>query len=112
MKIGIIGMGKVGEAIAQGIRQSEGSKRFQIQGTTRSEESASQAFKRLGIKCHTDNNALVQASEILILSVKPHQAEKVLREVAPQIGPKHLLISVCAAIRTAYLSEWSGGKAA
>lgn len=111
MKIAIIGMGKMGEAVALGLRKS-GSNGFSVRGTTRSGESAKDAAKRLRIPCDTDNGKAVTSSKIVILSVKPHQAEKVLKEISGKLTSKHLLISICAAITTEQLHDWSGGKAA
>lgn len=114
MKIGIIGFGKMGDAIAQGLKQKRSGEavRFEIQGTTRSSENASEISKRLEIRCHTDNQKLVEASEVILLCVKPHQAEKVLESIAPSLKKSHLLISICASITTEQLRSWSGGKAA
>jgi len=112
MKIGIIGLGQMGEALTQGLKNSSDSKQFSIQATTRSKESAAEAKKTLGIDCHTDNAALVDSSEVLLLCVKPHQAKKVLEGISKKLTPKHLIISVCASVTTAQLEEWSGGKAA
>ena len=42
--------------------------------------------------------------------MKPHQAEKVVREIAPKLKKNHTLISICASITTQQLSEWSKGK--
>lgn len=111
MKIAIIGLGKMGEAVALGLRKS-GTSGISVRGTTRSSESAEDAAKRLGVPCDTDNARAVAASEIIILSVKPHQAEKVLKGLAGKVTSKHLLISICAAITTEQLHEWSGGMAA
>ena len=113
MKIGIIGFGKMGDAIAQGLKQKRSGEavRFEIQGTTRSSENASEISKRLEIRCHTDNQKLVEASEVILLCVKPHQAEKVLESIAPSLKKSHLLISICASITTEQLRSWSGGKA-
>ena len=97
MKIGIIGLGKMGEALEQGLKNSSHAKEFSIRGTKRSQES--------------ENAALVGASEIVLLCVKPHQAEKVLKQVAPNLTSKHLMISICASITTEQLAAWSGGKA-
>ncbi|MCM2323079.1 MAG: pyrroline-5-carboxylate reductase [Oligoflexia bacterium] len=111
MKLGIIGLGKMGEAIAAGLRRSEkGAKGWVLAGTTYSKASATEASKRLGIPCHTDNRKLVAESDILLLCVKPHQAESVLRAVAGQFRSDQLLVSICASITTAQLKEWSGGK--
>lgn len=110
--IGIIGLGKMGEAIAEGLKRSRDGKGYHFFATTRSEESARDAKSRLGISCTTDNGALVSESEVVLLCVKPHQAEKVLRPLAKEFTSKHLLVSICASITTAQLAEWSGGKAA
>ncbi|MDR3607983.1 MAG: pyrroline-5-carboxylate reductase [Oligoflexia bacterium] len=104
IKLGIIGMGKMGEAVAAGLR---GSKAYSVRGTTRSAESANEAKKKLGIDCGTDNLALAKESEVLLLCVKPHQAEKVLREISPALTNKKLLITICASLTTEQVSAWS-----
>lgn len=111
-KVGIIGLGKMGEAVVQGLKRSGESGNYKIRGTTRSEESAQEAAKRLGIDCGTDNDEIVKSSEVLLLCVKPHQAESVLKSVSKSLTSRHLLISICASITTKQLSEWSGGKTA
>ncbi|MFL5812972.1 MAG: pyrroline-5-carboxylate reductase [Bdellovibrionia bacterium] len=111
-KIGIMGLGKMGEAVVQGLKRTGHNRDYHIRGTTRSQESAKEASKRLGISCSTDNADLVKDSDILLLCVKPHQAESVLKSVATQITSKHLIISICASITSQQIHEWSGGKAA
>jgi len=106
--IAIIGMGKMGEAIAQGLMQSTGS-HYQICGTTRSEESAAEVRARFGIDCHTNNAKAMRAADLVILAVKPHQVEKILRD--NPLHEKQLLVSICAAVTTEQLSDWSGSKA-
>lgn len=112
MKIGVLGLGKMGEAIVQGLARSKNNHDFSVQATTRSKENAEEASRRLSIHCHTSNENLVASSEIIILCVKPHQAEKVLRSVSKQIKSSQLLVSICASITTAQLNIWSGDKAA
>jgi pyrroline-5-carboxylate reductase len=111
-KIAIVGLGKMGEAIAQGLMSGNLSGDYQISGTTRTEESAKEARSRLKIHCSTDNSEAFNEADIILLSVKPHQVEKILRANASRIHERQLLISICAAISTEQLSEWSGGKAA
>jgi len=105
MKIGIIGLGKMGEALVIGLRELDTP--LTIQGTTKTQESALDMGKKLKISCTMDNRTLAKESEILILSVKPHQAEKVLTEIAPVLTAKHLIISVCAGLPTDRIAEWS-----
>lgn len=108
-KIAIIGMGKMGEAIAQGLMQSALRSQYKIVGTTKSETSARDVSSRLKIECGTDNSAAINGAELVFLAVKPHQAEEILK--ANPLQKNQLLVSICAAITTEQLSEWSGGKA-
>lgn len=108
-KIAIIGMGKMGEAIAQGLMQSALRSQYKIVGTTKSEASARDVSSRLKIECGTDNSSAINGAELVFLAVKPHQAEEILR--TNPLQKNQLLVSICAAITTEQLSEWSGGKA-
>lgn len=108
----IIGMGKMGEAIAQGLMQSDLASRFTISGTTRTEESAEETRKKLKISCSTDNASALQSADLILLSVKPHQIEKILNENQKHFRSDQLLISICAAVTTEQLSSWSGSKPA
>jgi pyrroline-5-carboxylate reductase len=110
LSIGIVGMGKMGEAIVQGLKNSGHGAEFPTLGTTKSRESADDVSARVGIACGTDNLKLAEACDVLILCIKPHQVEKVLLEIAPKLAKKHLLISIAASITLKQLSEWSGGK--
>jgi pyrroline-5-carboxylate reductase len=109
--ISIIGMGKMGEAIALGLMESNLSSQYQVQGTTRSEESAQEVRKTLKIDCDTDNTSAIKRADIVLLAIKPHQVEAVLQQNQKNFHDGQLLISICAAITTEQISEWSGGKA-
>jgi pyrroline-5-carboxylate reductase len=111
-RLSIVGMGKMGEAIAQGLMHSDLGGTFEISGTTRTPESAKEVRDTLKINCTTDNSAAFENGEVIILAVKPHQVEKILRANADHLNSDKLIISICAAISTEQLSEWSGGKAA
>ncbi len=108
-KLAIIGMGKMGEAIAQGLMQSNLSTQYKIVGTTKSEDSASEVRSRLKIGCTTDNASAMKDADLIFLAVKPHQVEKILQ--ATPLQKNQLLISICAAVTTKQLSDWCGGLA-
>ncbi|MGK5082478.1 pyrroline-5-carboxylate reductase [Bdellovibrionota bacterium FG-1] len=111
MKIGIIGMGKMGEAVAQGLLKQR-IPGLSIRGSTRTPESAQGVVERLKVHCTTDSVQAVHDADVVLLCVKPHQAEKVAREIAPALTKGQLLLSICASITTEQLVQWSGGKAA
>lgn len=109
MKIGILGLGKMGEALVHGIRASAGGKKWKVEATTRSAGTARSGTKKLGIPVHTDNLRLATSCDVLILCVKPHQAESVLAELASVFSTskkRKLLISVAASITTKQMQEW------
>jgi len=108
MKIGIIGLGKMGEALVRGLERT--GDKLAVQATTRSQESAQEAQKKINIKVHTDNQRLVRESDILVLCVKPHQVQALLDSISPELSPRHLVISICASITTEQLALWSGGR--
>lgn len=112
MKLSIIGMGKMGETIAQGLQQSSLAKKYEITGTTKSKESAQEVKKRTGIECHTQNSQAIQESDVVLLAVKPHQVKNILNEHQNLFHSKKTIISICAAITTQQVFEWSGSQAA
>jgi pyrroline-5-carboxylate reductase len=60
----------------------------------------------------TSNIAVAKKSDILILAVKPYQAQHVVQEIKSALGPKKILISICAGVTTQEIEKWSGGKCA
>jgi pyrroline-5-carboxylate reductase len=109
MKIAVIGLGKMGEALIRGLHKSDRAK-FKVTGTTRSKESAAEAAKRLEVTVHNDNEKAAKDAEVILFCVKPYQAEKVLSEMKGSLTSKQLLISILTGIGTDQLSKWSGGK--
>jgi len=101
-KLSIIGMGKMGEAIAQGLAESAIGNDYEIWGTTRTEESAQEVRDHLKITCGTQNREAIVRADIILLAIKPHQIEKILVENRSHFRANQLVISICA----------SGGKPA
>ncbi|OFZ83425.1 MAG: pyrroline-5-carboxylate reductase [Bdellovibrionales bacterium RIFOXYD1_FULL_44_7] len=110
LKIGILGLGKMGEALARGLIKKAADEYF-IEASTRTAESAKEASRRLGIKCYTDNNELVSKSDIIVLCVKPYQARMVLEEIKNSLKKEQILISICAAVTTEQGLGWIEEKA-
>ncbi len=106
MKIGILGLGKMGEALVHGIRASADGKKWKLEATTHTKESAKRANKTLRIPVHTENVRLVKNSDVIILCVKPHQVEDVLAEISGMLTKKKLVISVAASVTTGQMEEW------
>jgi len=97
-KVAVIGAGKIGEAIIKGLI----AKGFRdLVATCRSERRRKQ-LSYLGIPIILNNREAVAKSNIIIISVKPHQVRGVLKEVRDLLNNK-LLISVAASITTKFI---------
>jgi pyrroline-5-carboxylate reductase len=58
-----------------------------------------------GIRVYDSNAPVVQASDVVVLAVKPQTMRSVLDDVRRVIGPDHLVISVAAGITLASIAE-------
>jgi len=92
-KIGIIGGGNLGTAIAEGLLKSKFSKAAEIIITKRN-ISTLKSLKEKGIEISDDNNKAVKKSEVIILAVKPFQVEEVLNGIKKDLNTNKILISV------------------
>ena len=95
MRIGIIGNGTIGSALARGLAPRAPD--LTIESTTRATASR--------------NAALVRASDVVVVCVKPYDVESVLTDIAPALASEHVLVSVAASVATPQLRAWSGGRA-
>ncbi len=109
VRIGILGAGKMGEALIEGLARTRHGA-YTVRASTRSKQSAREVEKALRVPCSTDNRKLVVTSDVIVLCVKPHQAEAALRAVKSAFKSGKLLVSICAAIKCSDLRKWSGGK--
>lgn len=98
MRVGIIGIGTVGQALARGFLRAGIE---DLAGTTAHPASAERARRALGIPVSTDNRALVCDRDILILAVKPSAVAGVVGEIAPRVTPHQTLVTLAAATPTA-----------
>ena len=64
-----------------------------------------------GSAASANNRALVAESDVIILAVKPQIMATVLREIAPAVDGKKLIISVAAGVATRTLREHLGKPA-
>jgi pyrroline-5-carboxylate reductase len=93
-KIGIIGVGNMGEAILRGLQQ-KGMAQGIVVSETRPDRR-DYIKKRYDVEIVTDNRRLASEAKIIILAVKPQELKGVLQEIAPVLDPATLLISIAA----------------
>lgn len=108
-KIGIIGAGNIGMAIAKGLVQKKQVKPSDLY-LSRKRNGLLAEQEKEGFLI-TDNQSLVDACGIIILAVLPGQAREVLLSLQSRLKEK-LLISVVSAVTIKELKEWSGNNIA
>jgi pyrroline-5-carboxylate reductase len=91
MKIHIIGGGNLGVAIALGITKYTTDNKVTV--TKRNIETISYLQEK-GIEISKNNTHNIQQADIIVLTIKPHQVETVLREISSEIQNKTIISAV------------------
>ena len=104
-KIAVIGAGKLGEALIGGMIDAGVVKKDQFIATAAHAERVELVQKKLGIKATLSNGEAVRKSQLVLLCVKPQVVEEVLRQIADDLTPKHVLISVAASVSTRFMEK-------
>ncbi len=91
-KIAIIGTGNLGKAIANGLLLSNIIKPNNLT-LTRRKVNKLNSFANKGVKVTSDNIEATKLSDIIIICVKPHKFETVIKEISPEFNDNHILIS-------------------
>jgi pyrroline-5-carboxylate reductase len=104
-KLGVIGVGKLGEALISGLLKQSDLDVGDITGSVHHEASIDRVKERLGIKTTLDNRELARDKDIILIAVKPQNMDKVLREIGDQLTANQLLISVAASVTTGFVED-------
>ncbi|PPS08578.1 hypothetical protein GOBAR_AA12058 [Gossypium barbadense] len=132
-KLGFIGAGKMAESIARGVVQSGVLPPQRISTAIHSNPSRGTAFQSLGISVYSHNTdvrlykgpsassapgaldnidiyiqGVVDASDVIIFSVKPQVVKNVILQLRPLLSKKKLLVSIAAGVKLKDLEEWAG----
>ena len=94
LSIGCIGCGNMGGAILAGIAERA---RHTLYGYDLDRERMRPLIAK-GVRSVADMTSLVRGSTLIIIALKPHLIESVLREIKPHLKPEILLLSVAAGI--------------
>jgi pyrroline-5-carboxylate reductase len=106
-KIGIIGVGNMGGAIAVGLVKSGSVQASDIFVSDRKEKVLKE-LKDLGINTYQDNLEATKNADVVIVAVKPYHIEGVISEIKPQLAPDKIFISIVAGVGIDVLGEMAG----
>lgn len=97
LKIGIIGFGNMGQAMAQGWINSNKIKPQQILTNARNIEKLTMNSKKIGAVPYQDIYQLVSDADVIVLAVKPYQIQTVMEPIKEFLQSK-IIISVAAGV--------------
>lgn len=104
-KVGVIGAGAMGSAITRGFLKAGFVRPEDVTASDPKKDALQRMQEDVFVKVTSDNSTLVQRSEVVIIAVKPNQVEEILKEIAPFITLKHLVVSIAAGIRISTLEK-------
>ncbi len=107
-KLTVLGTGKMGEALVGGLLASGWREPAEITCTARGEDRLKELAERHGVDVTVDNAAAVRGADVIVIAVKPQDIEPLLTEVSPYISGDQTVLSVCAAIPTAFIERRLG----
>jgi len=101
--IGFLGAGNMAEALIKGLLKTGIISADSISASDVRLDRLEQLRSLYGVHTLSDNAHLVKRVDVVILAVKPQIVAPVLREVASEVTPEKLVVSLAAGVSTATL---------
>ena len=99
-RIAVLGAGKLGEALISGMIDAGIVSKKQFIATAAHKERLDQLREKLDIETTLSNAEAVRKAHLVLVCVKPMTVEEVLRQIADDLHPGHIVISVAASVPT------------
>ena len=107
--IGFIGAGNMAYALIKGLL-SNGFDAKNINVSDSNDELLIKRQSELKITTYSDNNSLLDNSDIVVFAVKPQVLSIVCLQLKNKVKPNHLFVSIVAGIRGNDINRWLGGN--
>ena len=107
--IGFIGAGNMAYALIKGLL-SNGFDPKNINVSDSNDELLINRQSELKITTYSDNNSLLDNSDIVVFAVKPQVLSIVCLQLKNKVKPNHLFVSIVAGIRGNDINRWLGGN--
>lgn len=107
LNISFIGGGNMAAALIGGLagKVTDGAN---IHVVDLNPEALQNLAQRFGVSTATGIDAAIEASEVIVLAVKPQQMKEVVAKLRPHVTSQ-LVLSIAAGIRAVDLKRWLGG---
>ena len=95
-RLGFVGAGVMAEVLIAGLLEEGVLPAARILASNRRQERSAELTERYGIRCVQDNRTVAAQSDLLVLSVKPQTLPKILPQLAGQLRPETMVLSIIA----------------
>ena len=107
-RLAVLGAGKMGGILISAFLRSGLFEPEQITATVAHADRATSLEARLGVRSSLDNQAASQGADIIVLGVKPNQVAGLVAQIAPNLTPGTMLVSIAASVTTAAIEAIAG----
>jgi pyrroline-5-carboxylate reductase len=107
-RIGFIGAGNMARAIAGGLVRKGIVPAERIVASDVSEEQRREFERIVGAPTAESNRDVVRRADIVIFAVKPFQVADVCAGIQSDLDARHLFVSICAGVTTAFIEQRLG----
>jgi pyrroline-5-carboxylate reductase len=104
-RLAILGAGKIGESLLAGLLSAGWRGPDEIVVTGRRQDRVDELHERYGVAATLSNAEAASHAALIVIAVKPQDFETLLGEVGGLITPEQTVLSVAAAIPTAYIER-------
>lgn len=105
LKLAVIGAGKMGGILIDGFLKHDLLPARNIQATVQHPVTDRKSASHPSISLGTDNRAAARGADLILVCVKPQVVEQVLDEIRGDLNEEKLVISIAAAVPTAYIEK-------
>ena len=112
LTLGFVGCGNMGGAIAHGILASTALRKTLNVGAYDITDAGRAALEQAGGRWWSSPLSLAEASDIILLAVKPYQVQEVIKTILPTLSREKTLLSIAAGQPLCALRTGLGGVCA
>jgi pyrroline-5-carboxylate reductase len=107
-RVAVLGAGKMGGILLQAFLKQQLLEPQQLLATVAHDERAAALSAQWGVDVSTDNLAMAQQADIILLGVKPFQIPDLVQQIRPALTTGKLLISFAASVRISAIEQAAG----
>ena len=108
IRVAVLGAGKMGGILLQAFLKQQILGPGQLLATVAHADRAAALSAQWGVEVSTDNLAVAQQADVILLGLKPFQIPDLVEQIRPALTTGKLLISFAASVKTGAIEQAAG----